>query len=144
MNEDQARKMLNDGFHCSQCVMEHGAKLLEINENLAKKYTAGLGGGCFSGNVCGCVTASIITLGYKYGFDKANSSEQDEILINKVHEFEERFIKENGSIVCKEILDGYNISIPEEKAIIAEKGIGSKCAGCISKACAILDDMLSK
>ena len=144
MTTEIASNMLNNGFHCSQCVMSHGAHLVNIDEDVAKKLSAGLGGGCFKGSVCGCVTAAIITLGFEYGFCKENSIEQDEILINKVHEFENKFIEKHGSIVCKDLLGGYNQSIPEEKQIIIEKGLFANCSKYSTTACDILDEMFEK
>ena len=54
MTKEKASEMLDSGYHCSQCVMEHGAELLGLDPELAKKYTSGLGGGCFSKGTIKC------------------------------------------------------------------------------------------
>lgn len=142
MTVEKAAEILGQGFHCSQCVFSHTAERFGIDKSTALKMTAGLGGGCFHGNVCGAVTAAVITLGLAYGFDKPNSAEQNAILVEKVHEFENRFIEKHGSIICKDLLGGWDFAKPDEAKKIMTEGLTKNCPTFCADACAILDDML--
>jgi len=142
MTVEKAAEFLGQGFHCSQCVMSHTAEMVKMDESTALKMTAGLGGGCFHGDICGAVSASVITLGLVYGFDKPYSTKQNEILVAKVNEFEKRFTEKNGSLVCKNLLGGWDFSKPEEAKKIMTEGLTKNCPGFCASACEILDDML--
>ena len=53
-----------------------------------------------------------------------------------------RFIKKNGSVVCRELL-GYDLSKPEEKAVILEKNLfRTVCPNMIRSAVELLDEMI--
>lgn len=145
MTVEKAAELLGKGFHCSQVIMWHIAEDLGLDKKQALKMVGGLGGGCFHGDVCGVVSASILALGLKYGYCEANSAEQNAILVDKVHEFEKRFIDKRGSIICKTLLGGYDFSIPKEAETIMAgglQGIIKNCPAYCAEACEILDDML--
>ena len=145
MTVEKAAEILGQGFHCSQCVMSHAADLGLIDRDLALRASAGLGGGCFHGDVCGTVSGAVMALSLVYGFDKPYAAEQNAILVEKVNEFEKRFIEKNGSIVCKDLLGGYSFAIPEESEKIMGgglTGILKNCPGYCATACEILDDIV--
>lgn len=55
-----------------------------------------------------------------------------------------RFIRENGSAVCRELL-GYDLSVPEQMASIREKELFRVlCPEIIRSAVAILDELLAE
>ena len=55
-----------------------------------------------------------------------------------------RFIKENGSVVCRELL-GLDLSKPDEMAIIREQDLfHTKCPEMIRSAADILDELLKE
>ena len=59
-------------------------------------------------------------------------------------EYMNRFIKKNGSVVCRELL-GYDLSKPEEKAVIIEKNLfRTMCPNLIRSAVEILDEMIDE
>ena len=137
MTFEKAKDILfNQKFHCSQCVMYHTAEDYGLDRDLALRLSAGLGGGCFHGDVCGTVSAAVLTLGLVYGFDKPNSTEENALMVEKLQEFENRFIEKNGSIVCRELLGG-SFTDPE-----IAKSMACKCPQFCVDACDILDDML--
>ena len=56
----------------------------------------------------------------------------------------QRFIRENGSAVCRELL-GYDLSVPEQMAFIREKELFQvRCPEIIRSAAAILDELLAE
>ena len=141
MTPKDVEKLFGQGFHCSQCVIKHIAKASGLNEEEAVKFTAGLGGGCFFGGTCGAVSAGVVALSNVYGYNKPNSAEQNAILIGKVQEFQNRFEKINGSILCKDLI-GENFAKPEGMKRIMDEGLTKGCTKYVADACEILDDML--
>ena len=143
LDVEQAKEiMLGQGFHCSQVVIMHACEKLGIDPARAVKMAGGLGGGCFHGEVCGCVSAAILALGLGYGYNEPNSRDQNAILTAKVREFEQKFEERNGSLLCKGIL-GYNMAIPEEMQILREKGIiRATCPALVVDTCSLLDEFL--
>ena len=88
MTEARADALMEDGFHCSQCVFPYAAFRLGMDRDEALRLSAGLGGGCFHGDSCGAVTGAAMALSIVFGFDRPNAEEADKLLIEKVHEFQ--------------------------------------------------------
>ena len=61
MTEARADALMEDGFHCSQCVFPYAAFRLGMDRDEALRLSAGLGGGCFHGDSCGAVTCLLYT-----------------------------------------------------------------------------------
>ena len=86
MTEARADALMEDGFHCSQCVFPYAAFRLGMDRDEAPRLSAGLGGGCFHGDSCGAVTGAAMALSIVFGFDRPNAEEADKLLIEKVAE----------------------------------------------------------
>lgn len=143
MTEEKAAEMIEEGFHCAQCVMSYGAKILKMDENHALKMAAGLGGGCQHGGTCGAVTGAVVCLGLKYGFsDSALAEQQDKILCEKIERFQSRFAAKHGGLTCCELLGGYNVSVEADYQKIEELGLGEVCPRACATACELLGELL--
>ena len=142
VTEETACEFFKQGIDCSQVVLGYVAEKLDICSDKALKISAAFGGGMWAGRTCGCVVGALMALGLKYGYSEPNSTEQKNILLGKKNEFEQKFIAENKSVVCKEIL-GYDLSKPEEMSQIMEKNLlFTICPKAACSACKILDEML--
>lgn len=139
MTQAMSDRMMEDGFHCSQCVFPYVAQRLGMDAEMAYRISAGLGGGCFRGDSCGAVTSAILALGLVYGFDSPHAKEADEVLVAKVHEFEDRFEQEHGAFLCRELLGGFDKADREAKA---PEGTYDNCGRYCETACRILDEMI--
>ncbi len=135
-----ADQLMEDGFHCSQCVFPYAAQRLGMDSSQAYRLSAALGGGCFRGDSCGAVTGAILALGMVYGFDAPNSEEADEQMVAKIHEFEDRFEKEHGAFLCRQLLGGFDMANRDDEA---PEGTFDNCARYCETACRILDEMIS-
>lgn len=138
--EARAAALLDEGYHCSQCVFPYLAEQLGMDRAAALRLSAGLGGGCFHGDSCGAVTGAILGLSMAYGFDQPGDGTQDEILIARVQELERQFMEQTGSLLCRDLLGGYDkadpdVQIPDE----AYRNCGRYCA----IACRIADGLLN-
>lgn len=144
MTLERANEMLEEqGFHCSQCVFSHAAEIFGLDPAMALKMSSGLGGGCFCGGTCGTVTAAALAISMAYGYDQPNSDEQNDILVEKLQEFKQKFTDKNGSLYCKDLLGGYCFSIPEDEEIISEQDLTKNCPQFCVDACDILDEILA-
>ena len=131
-------------FNCTQGVftsyaIEHG-----IDEKLALKLATNFGGGARKGEMCGAVSGALMVLGLLYGHSESDDHDTKAKAYAMAEEYMNRFIKKNGSVVCRELL-GYDLSKPEEKAVILEKNLfRTVCPDLIRSAVEILDEFLEE
>lgn len=99
---DKAKRIFEEGYNCSQAVFSVFSDVMNIDEETAKRISIGLGGGVGRmREVCGAVSGAAMVLGYVYGGETA---EDKKGAYEKVQKFAEEFKKDNGSIICREIL----------------------------------------
>lgn len=140
--KDRVTKLHNEGFNCAQIVFSSFSEKLGMDCQLAKKVAACFGGGMSCGEVCGAVTGALMVIGLKYGNYLPHTPEIKKQCAEKNAEFREKFLEEYDSIICRELL-GYDISIPEEKEIIKEKGLFENfCSDVITYAIEVLNTIL--
>ena len=143
MDVERAREVLaGQGFHCSQAVVMHACEVLGLDRDLLLKVSGGLGGGCFHGDVCGCVSGAIMAIGAVYGYNQPYSKEQNAILVSKLKEFEAKFEEKHGSLLCRELLGGYSFADPEQAKAIMTQGLTKNCPALVASACEILDEII--
>lgn len=83
--------------NCCQSVLMGLSEPMGLDQELAARVGTCFGGGMMNAEVCGALSGAMMYLGLKYG----NSPETKQ----QGREFINRFRKEFGSIVCREILD---------------------------------------
>lgn len=141
----KAEEILNQfskGFDCSQVVMACSADDIGMNEESAKKVSASFGEGMMCGETCGAVTGALMAIGMKYGHYMENHQNQKKMMVEKTVEFKEKFLQKYSSGMCKDLL-GYNISVPEDREKIIEKGLlVNFCPKVIEDVLAILKEVL--
>ena len=85
-----------------------------------------------------------MVLGLLYGHSESDDLDTKAKAYAMAEEYMNRFIKKNGSVVCRELL-GYDLSKPEEKAVILEKNLfHTMCPDLIRSAVEILDEFLEE
>jgi C_GCAxxG_C_C family probable redox protein len=102
---DEAVKLFEEGYVCSQAVFAVFSEDYGISKSDALKIGACFGSGMRKGEVCGACTGALMALGLKYGDDKARSNEACE-------RFLDEFGDVNGSYICRDLL-GCDISTEE-------------------------------
>ena len=144
MHAEKAVDYYRRNFNCTQGVfttyaIEHG-----IDEKLALKLATNFGGGARKGEMCGAVSGALMVLGLLYGHSESDNLDTKAKAYAMAEEYMNRFIKKNGSVVCRELL-GYDLSKPEEKAVILEKNLFRRvCPDLIRSAVEILDEFLEE
>lgn len=117
---DKADNYFKNGFNCSQALFATFADEFGLSEEMALKIGTQFGGGARKGEMCGAVSGALMVLGLKYGHYHYNAFDEKAKAYKIAEDFMNRFIEINGTVVCKELL-GYNVSKPDDKAIIKEK-----------------------
>lgn len=142
MTEEKALEMYHGGLDCSQVTFGHGCELMGMDPEFGYKAGACFGGGMFHGDTCGCVTGSLMAIGMKYGHYKMDDRETKAQMQEIKNEFEQAFIEEHGSLMCRDLL-GYDFSKPEDVEKIMQLGLLDKiCPKLAVTACEILDELL--
>ena len=103
--KERAVELFHEGYNCSQSVFTAFAHRFGIDEETAKKISAGLGGGVGRmREVCGAVSGAAMVIGRICSATDGKDNENKQKNYELVREFADRFIKRNGSIVCRELL----------------------------------------
>ncbi len=147
MDNRHAKKAVDyysNNFNCTQGVFTAYAVERGIDEKLALKLATNFGGGARKGEMCGAVSGALMVLGLMYGHSESEDLETKARSYALSEEYMDRFIRENGSVVCRELL-GYDLSKPEEREKIMEKNLfRTFCPEVIRSAVEILDRLLQE
>lgn len=139
---ERAEALFREGYNCCQAVVGAYADLLGMDMETAMRLSSSFGGGVGRmREVCGTVSGMAIVAGLLYGpgdlSDRSAKGEHYKL----IQKLAGRFREENGSIVCRELLEGISVttgSTPEERTTrYYEK---RPCAEYVKCAAQILDD----
>ena len=93
------------GYGCCQSVVAAFSDLYGLDETLAKKVGAGVGGGVGRMRMmCGAVSGIVMLVGLDCGQTEGSDREGKSACYKVVQELLEQSKQENGSIICAEIL----------------------------------------
>lgn len=111
MRGDMAYELFMKGYNCSQAVAGAFADVLGLDFETVVKLCSGFGGGMGRmREVCGTFSGIVMVVSMLYGYsDPADNSTKTE-LYGRIQKLAEQFKKDNGSIICKELL---GLSKPE-------------------------------
>ena len=115
VKSEKAKELFKSGYNCSQSVLGVFCEELGLDFNTAMKISSSFGGGMGRmREVCGTVSGMFMAAGLMFGGDNSSKAE----LYAKIQDLAERFKKENGSIICRELLQGIESStspVPDER-----------------------------
>ncbi|MBR6769951.1 MAG: C_GCAxxG_C_C family protein [Lachnospiraceae bacterium] len=101
----QAVALFEAGHGCAQAVFATYADLFGVDRTLALKLASPLGGGMGRmREVCGAVSAMALLAGLKDGNTDPSDEEGRERIYLLVRQMSDAFRKENGSMICRELL----------------------------------------
>lgn len=142
---ERANELLNQDYHCSQALFGAFAGDLGLDIKTALKLSTCFGVGMRQGDVCGCVTASLMILGMAFGFDDPQDRELEVFGNKKTEEFIALFKEAmGGSYLCKDILHT-DVSRPEGMARMRQEGLKFKiCPHALAASIEILERMLAE
>lgn len=111
--QEYAESLFKSGYNCSQAVAAAFAEETGLDKELIAQLTTGFGGGIGRmREVCGTVSGMAFVISALYKEDKAS-------IYARVQEVAEEFRRENGSIICRELLGlsikGADSPVPEPR-----------------------------
>ena len=105
---EKAKELFKQGYNCSQSVLGVFCEELGMDFDTAMKISCSFGGGMGRmREVCGTVSGMFMAAGLAFSAtDPSAKTEQYKI----VQELARRFKEKNGSIICRELLEGIESS----------------------------------
>jgi len=139
-----AVEKFSNGFNCAQAVLFSFTDILNIDKEIALKITCGFGAGMGRmQEVCGAVSGGIAAIGCIYGKGQNDSSDATETTYRKVRELLNSFEKENGSYICKKLLNECDLKTSEGQQTFKDNGMKKNiCEPCIKSVVTITELLL--
>ena len=108
---EKAKELFKQGYNCSQSVLGVFCEELGMDFETAMKISSSFGGGMGRmREVCGTVSGMFMAAGLMFGpSDNENPSAKGEHY-KRIQELAARFREMNGSIICRELLQGVETS----------------------------------
>lgn len=143
--QEKARTLFMEcGFNCTQAVVGAFAGEMGIDTETALKIASPFGGGVGRlREVCGAVSGMMMVLGALYGYCDPSVKTAKPELYEKVRLLADRFAEENGSIICRELLNlrkGETGGEPAERT--PEFYRTRPCVRCIMSAAGIIESFI--
>lgn len=108
---DKAYELFMSGYNCSQAVAGAFSDVLGIDFETVVKLGSGFGGGMGRmREVCGTFSGIVMVVSMLYGYSDPKDNSTKTGLYGRIQEIAEQFRRDNGSIICKELL---GLSKPE-------------------------------
>lgn len=143
---EKAKELFKRGYNCSQAVVAAFAEDLGVDEETLIKLSSSFGGGMGRlREVCGAVSGMFMVAGLKYGYSSPDAKEEKTEHYARIQELAEAFTKENGSIICRELL---GLETKKESHVPSERTEGyykvRPCADLVADAAAIMEEYIKK
>lgn len=102
-----AREYFLKGYNCAQAVGMAFSEEMNLEADTVAKMVSAFGGGMGRmREVCGAVSGMFFVLSVLEGYSDPKDHAGKMALYQKVQELAEVFRRENGSIICRELLSG--------------------------------------
>ena len=138
-----AAELFLKDYNCAQAVAVAFCDVTGMEPALAARMAAPFGGGMGRmREVCGAVSGMLMVLGQLYGYDTPGDEPSKKALYAQVQDLAGKFREENGSIICRELLDNPP-SDPNPTPRTAEFYRVRPCARMIMIATQILSDYIA-
>ena len=139
-----ASELFSKRYYCSQAVLAAFAEELGMTKEQALRVGACFGGGMCKAEVCGACTGALKALGLKYGMCEDGDYESKQRANSYTVRFLDEFAKQNGSYICRELLD-CDISTDDGKAYARANGLfAEKCPEMIESAVLIAEKLINE
>jgi C_GCAxxG_C_C family probable redox protein len=116
----------------------------DLSEEMALKIACGLGAGMArKEEVCGAITGGILVLGLRYGRGNNDDRSAMELTYLKTRELIDLFSDKHGTFVCRELLNGCELTTEEGQKYFKENELLKKtCIPCVQSVIEILERIL--
>jgi C_GCAxxG_C_C family probable redox protein len=142
--QEKAIMYFRNKFNCAQSVLSVFGNEYGITENDCLKIACAFGGGMGRmQHTCGAVTGALMVFGLKYGKGINDPEEKKQLTYSKTKEFFGEFKKLNGSVNCKDLLNGLDMNDPEDHIkIIDQKLFDIQCEKFVTDAVRIVEKLI--
>ncbi|MHC4925786.1 MAG: C-GCAxxG-C-C family protein [Planctomycetota bacterium] len=140
----QAVKLFDEGFSCSQSVLAAFADMFDVDLQAALKIASGFGGGMGQmSETCGALTGAMMVLGLKYGTDNPTDKTAKLQNYRKVRELSAEFKLRAGSQTCRDLL-GFDMSTADGQLAAKQPGAFHDCPDYVRIAAEIVQEMMEQ
>jgi C_GCAxxG_C_C family probable redox protein len=137
---ETAVHIFDSGRNCAQAVLSAYAGDFGMEQNQALQMAVGFGAGMGRRqDVCGAVSGAIMVLGLRSGITEGDGRDKINAAYTQVRRFIDDFEKRLGTIKCRELLAGCNLSTEEGQKFFKEQNLRDGCRGFVRLACELLD-----
>lgn len=135
--QKKAEELFCQGYNCAQAVFLTFAEELGMEKETALRLSSSFGGGLGGlREVCGAVNGMAMAVGLAKGYTGKHVPEEKKEHYQRIQRMAEEFEKENGSIICRELLGlaKGETPMPQERtdAYYKKRPCGELC-GCAAK-----------
>lgn len=146
MRSEKAMKLFEEGYNCAQSVFLAFEDLHGMNRKDAAALSSSFGGGMGRlREVCGAVSGMFLVAGVLYGYDDPKAREEKTEHYARIQELAAAFEKENGSIICRELL---GLSVKRETPISEPRTVEyykkRPCKELVGQAAEIMEQYIAK
>ena len=142
---EKAKELFKSGYNCSQSVLAVFCEEFGLDLETALKISSSFGGGMGRmREVCGTVSGMFMAVGLAMASAGDSPSEKGEHY-KRVQELARRFKEKNGSIICRELLQGVETStspVPSQRTQNYYKK--RPCVDLVGDAVEILEEYLKE
>lgn len=136
---ERAAQLFLQGYNCAQAVAVAFSDLTGLDAALSAKMASSFGGGMGRmREVCGAVSGMLLVTSLLYGYNQPEDTKGKKELYALVQSLAEQFRQQNGSIICRELLNNPP-SDPNPSPRTAEYYRQRPCAAMVYTAASILD-----
>ncbi len=141
---DLAAAKFLEGYNCAQAVFYSFCDDLGFEKNMALKMACGFGAGMGrKEEICGAVSGGIIVIGAKYGRGEKEDRTAMELTYRKTRELMDRFAEKHGTVICRQLLSGCELTTEEGQRQFKENDLLSRvCVPSVQSVVRILEDIL--
>ena len=143
---DRAMELFLEGYNCAQAVACAFGDVTGLTTDQAARMASSFGGGMGRlREVCGTVSGALLVMGIAKGYDDPKDPEAKKAHYHLVQEFARCFRERSGSIICRELLEGVDVTPgPDPEKRTPEYYQKRPCPHLARQAAAILDEMLDE
>ena len=141
---ETAIEKFTSGYNCAQAVLYSFKDELIIDGDASLKMACGFGAGIGrKGEICGAVAGGIIAIGIKFGRGENDGKTATEKTYSKTRGLMDKFEARYGTYICKELLDGCDLSTEEGQMYFRNYDLfNATCKKCVGSVVQILEEIL--
>ncbi|MBQ9808176.1 MAG: C_GCAxxG_C_C family protein [Ruminococcus sp.] len=143
---EKAYELFAGGMNCAQSVFGAFSDVTGMDTELALKLSSSFGGGMGRmREVCGACSAMFMIAGILYGPGSDMDHEKKAEHYRRIQDLAGRFREQHGTIICRELLKGLNVtSTPEPERRTERYYKVRPCIRFVESAARILDEYLKE